>query len=127
MRVHLYGNQRMLRAVTGFAFAIFCIISFGHVEPAFGKDDGVTSIFSPLAQPAQEIKETSILVLAVCAVIFIVVAGLLVYGLIRFRHRAGDDASEPPQVYGSNQIELAWTVFRLVRKSYWILLISRVH
>jgi len=125
MRVHLYGNQLMLRAVTVFAFSLFCIISFGHVEPAFGKDDGVTSIFSPLAQPAQEIKETSILVLAVCTVIFIVVAGLLVYGLIRFRHRAGDEASEPPQVYGSNQIELAWTVLPILIVFVLILVTSR--
>lgn len=125
MRVHLYGNQLMLRAVTVFAFSLFCIIGFGHVDPAFGKDDGVTSIFSPLAQPAQEIKETSILVLAVCAVIFIVVGGLLVYGLIRFRHRAGDEASEPPQVYGSNQIELAWTVLPILIVFVLILVTSR--
>jgi cytochrome c oxidase subunit II len=108
-----------------FAFSLFCIIGFGHVEPAFGKDDGVTSIFSPLAQPAQEIKETSLLVLAVCTVIFIVVAGLLVYALIRFRHRAGDEASEPPQVYGSNQIELAWTVLPVLIVFVLILVTSR--
>jgi cytochrome c oxidase subunit 2 len=39
-----------------------------------------------------------------------VVGGLLAYSLIRFRRRPGDEAREPPQVYGSNQIELAWTV-----------------
>jgi cytochrome c oxidase subunit II len=108
-----------------FAFSIVCIIGVGHVEPAFGKDGGVTSIFSPLAQPAQEIKETSLLVLAVCTVIFIVVAGLLVYALIRFRHRAGDEASEPPQVYGSNQIELAWTVLPVLIVFVLILVTSR--
>ena len=96
----------------------------GHIKLVFGID-GVTSIFRPLAQPAQEIKETSILVLAVCTVIFIVVAGLLVYGLIRFRHRAGDEASEPPQVYGSNQIELAWTVLPILIVFVLILVTSR--
>jgi cytochrome c oxidase subunit 2 len=101
-----------------------CIISFGHVEPAFGNND-VTNIFSPLSQPAQEIKETSFLVLAVCAVIFIIVAGLLVYAIVRFRHRAGDEASEPPQVYGSNQIELAWTVLPILIVFVLILVTSR--
>jgi cytochrome c oxidase subunit 2 len=104
--------------------ALLWIIIEGHIKPVFGID-GVTSIFRPLAQPAQEIKETSILVLAVCAVIFIVVGGLLVYGLIRFRHRAGDEASEPPQVYGSNQIELAWTVLPILIVFVLILVTSR--
>ncbi len=125
MRLLLYLNQRTLRVMTVFAFSLFCIIGLGHVEPAFGKDDGITSIFSPLAQPAQEIKETSLLVLAVCTVIFIVVGGLLVYALIRFRHRAGDEASEPPQVYGSNQIELAWTVLPVLIVFVLILVTSR--
>src|SRR5215470_7139990 len=89
------------------------------------KSDGVTSIFRPLAQPAQEIKETSFLVLAVCAVIFVVVAGLLLYALIRFRHRTGDETSEPPQVYGSNQIELAWTVLPVLIVFVLILVTSR--
>jgi len=100
------------------------IIIEGHLKPVFGID-GATSIFRPLAQPAQEIKETSILVLAVCAVIFIIVAGLLVYAIVRFRHRAGDEASEPPQVYGSNQIELAWTVLPILIVFVLILVTSR--
>src|SRR6185369_15934296 len=33
----------------------------------------------------------------------------LIYCIVRFRERSGDDR-EPPQIYGSNQIELAWTL-----------------
>ena len=29
---------------------------------------------------------------------------------MKFRKRTDDDGREPPQVYGSNQVELAWTV-----------------
>ena len=94
------------------------------IEGVFGID-GVTSIFRPLAQPAQEIKETSLLVLIICAVIFAVVAGLLLYAIVRYRHRAGDEASEPPQVYGSNQIELAWTVMPVLIVFVLILVTSR--
>src|SRR5258706_15912118 len=102
-------HHKILRALLLFAFALTCAAFAGHVEPVLGNTDGVTSIFRPLSQPAQEIKELSLLVLAICGAIFIVVAGLLVYAIIRFRHRAGDEASEPPQIYGSNQIETAWT------------------
>src|SRR5215510_10139516 len=125
MRLHLHGNQGTLRAVIVLAFSLCCIIGFGHVEPAFGKNDSVTNIFRPLSQPAQEIKETSFLVLVVCAVIFIIVAGLLIYALVRFRDRAGDEAIEPPQVYGSNQIELAWTVLPILIVFVLILVTSR--
>jgi len=48
-------------------------------------------------------------VLAIVGFIFAFVVGLLVYSISKFRRRANDN-SEPPQVYGSSQIELAWTV-----------------
>ena len=120
----LNRHHSTLRALSLCASALTCIIVTGHVEPTFGID-GVTNIFRPLAQPAQEIKETSFLVLAVCAAIFVIVAGLLVYALFRFRQRAGDEASEPPQVYGSNQIETAWTVLPILIVFVLILVTSR--
>src|SRR6185295_11680642 len=94
-------------------------------EAAFGVQGGITSIFRPLSEPAQEIKATSILVLAICAVIFCIVGGLLVYTIVRYRHRAGDEASEPPQIYGSNQIETAWTVMPILIVFVLILVTSR--
>jgi cytochrome c oxidase subunit 2 len=45
--------------------------------------------------------------------------------MVRFRHRAGDEASEPPQIYGSNQIELAWTVLPILIVVVLILVTSR--
>ena len=52
--------------------------------------------------------------LAVAAVIFAVVFSLLVYSVVRFRKRTDDDGREPPQIYGSNQVELAWTVIPIL-------------
>ena len=74
----------------------------------------VTSIFRPLSTPAEHVHELSLLVLAICAVIFIIVGGLLAYTVIRFRRGLNDDGGEPPQIYGSNQIELAWTVLPIL-------------
>jgi cytochrome c oxidase subunit 2 len=68
------------------------------------------SLFAPVSTPAFAIRDLAYFVLGICAAIFIVVAGLLAYSLVRFRSRAGDEAREPPQIYGSHQIELAWTV-----------------
>lgn len=72
-----------------------------------------TNIFAPASTPAKSIFNLSLFVLGVTAVIFIVVFSLLVYATVKFRKRAGDDG-EPPQVYGSNQVELAWTVIPIL-------------
>ena len=50
----------------------------------------------------------------VTGIIFAVVFSLLVYSIVRFRRRTDDDGREPPQVYGSNQLELAWTVIPML-------------
>ena len=70
----------------------------------------ISSIFSPAGAPADAIRTLSLLVLAITAAIFLIVGGLLTYSIVRFRSRPGDDGREPPQVYGSKQVEIAWTV-----------------
>jgi cytochrome c oxidase subunit 2 len=67
------------------------------------------SIFDPVSPPAESIRNLSVLVLAITGFIFIVVEGILVYSLVRFRRRAATGTAEPPQVYGSKPIEIAWT------------------
>ena len=67
------------------------------------------SIFSPASPPAQSIHNLAILVCAISGFIFVVVEGVLFYSIFRFRRRKSDTASEPPQVYGSMPIEIAWT------------------
>ena len=67
------------------------------------------SIFSPVSIPAAEIRELAFLVLGLAALIFVVVAGTAAWIILRYRAR-GDDRREPPQIYGSDRIEIAWTV-----------------
>jgi cytochrome c oxidase subunit 2 len=71
---------------------------------------GSTNIFAPASTPARTIFGLSMFVLAVTAIIFVVVGTLLLYSVVKFRARAADAGHEPAQVYGSTQIELAWTV-----------------
>jgi cytochrome c oxidase subunit 2 len=65
-------------------------------------------------------------VLAVCAVIFVVVSALLVCSVVKFRGRAADAGREPAQVYGSTQIELAWTVIPVLIVAVLFLATARV-
>jgi cytochrome c oxidase subunit 2 len=69
-----------------------------------------TSIFAPVSTPASTIFGLSMFVLAVTGAIFVVVFSLLVYASIKFRRKPEDHDYEPAQVYGSTQVELAWTV-----------------
>jgi cytochrome c oxidase subunit II len=68
------------------------------------------NIFAPSSTPGIEIDHLSRVVFAITGSIFVFVAGLLLLTILRYRARKTDSPSEPPQVYGSNNIELAWTV-----------------
>ena len=85
-----------------------------------------TNIFAPASTPANTIFGLSMFVLTVVAVIFVVVAGLLVYCIVKFRGRASEAGREPAQVYGSTQIELAWTVIPILIVAVLFLATARV-
>lgn len=85
---------------------VLCSAAVAESAPPFSP----TNIFAPAATPAKSIFSLSLFVLSVTAAIFLVVFALLAYSVVKFRRRANDDGREPPQVYGSNQVELAWTV-----------------
>src|SRR3989442_7100842 len=68
------------------------------------------NMFAPVSTPAFAIREVSFLVLAIVQVVFVVVAGLTVLRIIRSRSLAGAVVRKLPQVEGSTQDELAWTL-----------------
>ena len=74
------------------------------------KTTQLLNIFAPESTPAKAIVDLSMLVLGITAVIFVVVASLLVYAVVKFRASPANADREPAQVYGSTQIELAWTI-----------------
>jgi cytochrome c oxidase subunit II len=76
-------------------------------------DPHATSIFSPFSTPGREIDGLSHFVLAITTGIFLVMSILLVYVITRYRARPGEN-SEPPQVFGSLQIELSWTIIPIL-------------
>src|SRR5260221_2325141 len=89
-------------------------------------DNPIPNIFDPQSTPADSLFHLSMFVLVICGLIFVVVATLLVYAVVKFRARADDSAHEPPQVYGSTQIELAWTVIPILIVVVLVLATTRV-
>lgn len=92
---------------------------------AGGSQPADVSIFHPAAPAAESIVSLAILVFAVAGLIFLVVEGVLFYSIIRFRRRGADGDAEPPQVYGSHPIEIAWTVAPGVIVFFLVLVTAR--
>jgi cytochrome c oxidase subunit II len=69
------------------------------------------SIFDPAGPQTDWIRSLAILIFAITGAIFLIVEGVLLYSVYRFRRKPSSDTTkEPPQVYGSQPIEIAWTV-----------------
>jgi len=77
-------------------------------------DNPVPNIFRPESTPADIDKHLSEFVLSITGVIFIVVFSLLMYAIVKFRQNAANADREPAQVYGSTQIEMAWTIIPIL-------------
>jgi cytochrome c oxidase subunit 2 len=86
------------------AFAVTFAVSSAHAA-----NDG-TSMFSRDATPASGVFSLSLFVFAITIGIFLVVGSLLLYAVFKFRAKPGDETSEPVQIFGSNQIEISWTI-----------------
>jgi cytochrome c oxidase subunit 2 len=85
-----------------------------------------TNIFSPVSTPAQSIVDLSLFVLEVTGAIFVIVFSLLVYAVVKFRKGATANEQEPAQVYGSTQLELAWTIIPILIVTTLFLTSARV-
>jgi cytochrome c oxidase subunit 2 len=106
---------------------LFVAFTTAQIVSATSSDEHrIANIFKPVTTPAAEVFDISMLALAVTGGIFVVVAGLLIYTLIRFRRRRDDDRQEPPQVYGSVQIEAAWTVLPILIVFVLVMVTARV-
>lgn len=83
------------------------------------------SVFSPASPSADFIRSLFFLVIAICCGILFIVEVVLIYSLLRFRRRPTDPNTEPPQVYGSTPIEIAWTTAPALIVFIFVLVIFR--
>jgi cytochrome c oxidase subunit 2 len=100
--------------VTGIALLLAGVLLAAELCTAAPQAHSVPSIFDSHSTPADSIRHLSFFVLSVTGLIFLVVFTLLSYVVVKFRSRAADTEREPAQVYGSTQIELAWTIIPIL-------------
>ena len=90
------------------------LLAAGLCNASPGSDSQSPNIFDPHSPNAKSLYHLSNFVLVITGMIFVVVFGLLIYVIVKFRDRTIDAWREPAQVYGSTQIELAWTVIPIL-------------
>lgn len=103
MRI-LTGN--LVRRCVAFLPVFACLKLF-----AAGPD---THIFAPVSTPAHAIWRLGKFVLLLAVGILLVLWTITGYILVRYRARREDQHLEPPQVFGSTEIELAWTIIPIL-------------
>jgi cytochrome c oxidase subunit 2 len=112
---HQTPRARVFSRLAGLvALLVGILLAAGLCAARPTDDHSVPNIFEPQSTPADSIFHLSRFVLTITGLIFLVVFGLLVYAVAKFRSQGRDDAREPAQVYGSTQIELAWTIIPIL-------------
>src|SRR2546429_1403031 len=104
----------IISRVVGVAVLVAGMLLAAGLCTAAPQDNSVPSIFDSHSTPADSIRHLSHFVLGITGLIFLVVFILLTYVVVKFRARARDTEHEPAQVYGSTQIELAWTIIPIL-------------
>ena len=71
----------------------------------------VTGLYPPVAvtEEGARIRDLYTVVFLIAAVIFLLVEGLIIWSVIRYRRKPGDDTL-PAQTHGNNIAELVWTI-----------------
>lgn len=67
----------------------------------------------PVTETGKEVFNLYLLVLALAAIVFVGVEGFIIYAVIRYRRKPGDDTL-PEQHHGNNTIEIIWTLIPTV-------------
>lgn len=71
----------------------------------------IGGLYPPLAVTAEgrQIRDLYTIVFLIAVAIFIVVEGLIIWTVVRYRRKPGDDTL-PPQTHGNNVAEFVWTI-----------------
>ena len=86
---------------------MWVVVSLALLVTACAGDQSALDPRGPFAQAPHDL---IIPVTVIAVAIFIVVQGLIIYAVVRFRERPDDDGSLPKQIHGNTRLEIVWTV-----------------
>ncbi len=110
------GSRTSRSAVFALALAVVIVgvvlllrgLGVNVLAPA---DAFVAGLLPPVAVTSQgtQIRELYVIVFLIAVVIFLLVEGLIIWTVVRYRRRPGDSML-PPQTHGNNIAEFIWTI-----------------
>ena len=103
----------IIGAILVIGVAAVALLSGG--DPVGMSQRVVDSLYPPEAVTTQgaEIRELYAIVFLIAVVVFFLVEGLILWTVLRYRRKPGDDTL-PPQTHGNNVAEIVWTLAPLV-------------
>jgi cytochrome c oxidase subunit II len=104
------GSRPSTTAIVGWLIAAVVLLALAGLV-VLNAASVWNSFFPPPAATVegQEIRKLYDIVFVIAVVIFLVVEGLIVWTVIRYRRKPGDD-DLPPQTHGNNLAEIIWTI-----------------
>ena len=107
------GSRPSSGAIVGWLVAAIVLVGLAVLVILNGSSVW-NSFFPPEAKSVQgqAIRNLYDVVFAIAVVIFLLVEGLIVWTVIRYRRKPGDDEL-PPQTHGNNLAEIIWTLVPL--------------
>ena len=104
------GSRPSTTAIIGWLIGAAVLIALAALVALNGQSIW-NSFFPPEAKSVegQEIRNLYDIVFAIAAAIFFLVEGLIVWTVIRYRRKPGDDVL-PPQTHGNNLAEITWVL-----------------
>lgn len=101
----------MLRHVPGRVVAIVLLILMGGILASCGgADDYAQTTLESAGPNAARINDVYALIWWAAVVVFVLVQGLLVYSIFKFRGEPKTAHGRPVPVHGNNKLEILWTV-----------------
>jgi cytochrome c oxidase subunit 2 len=116
-----FPKEKSRSSILGILLVAACNMPIAHGAVL----DSPINTFAPLSTPAIEINQLAYFVLLITGAIFLVVGSLLAIAIVRGHRREHDD-TEPAQIYGSIQVELAWTIIPVLTVIVLFLATARV-
>jgi len=104
------GSRPSTTAIIGWLIAAAVLIALAVLVVINGQSIW-NSFFPPEAKSVEgkEIRDLYNIVFGIAAVIFFLVEGLIIWTVIRYRRKPGDDVL-PPQTHGNNLAEITWVL-----------------
>lgn len=104
MRAAVSTREKPRRLAGGSLVAMAVVLS------ACGSGDTPQNTLAPASERARNIDGLFTFTLILAAVVFVLVQGAIIYTVVKFRLKKGEEPKPVKQIHGNTRLEIAWTI-----------------